>query len=171
MIFYYTHRSCPVTIREASPGNWCRSWCRDPQQGFMWRESKLEVSTSSLLMVIRGPQIIGGELEESERMGNARITWYTKSTNKGSYGLTDTEEVIEGSSQVCIRLSVYMLWMLAWYFHGILKNGNVSASLTLCLLLRFYSSYLFALFSLHMSAFALYCILFCLVCMASTCGL
>jgi hypothetical protein len=66
----------------------------------------------------------------------------------------------------------FMLFLLAWYIVGLLKDG-ADVSLTLCLVfgLFFFSNWI-AFSSLDMRAFALsYCILFCLIWLSSLGGL
>lgn len=61
-----------------------------------------------------------GKIVGVERMEDTRRTWLTESTKLASYGLIETEEVSTGSASVYTRLSVYMFWLLAWWFLGLL---------------------------------------------------
>lgn len=60
----------------------------------------------------------------SEGMGDTRRTWPTESTKQGPYGLTETKSTSTGPASVCSRASVYMLWVLAWFFSGTPESGS-----------------------------------------------
>lgn len=38
-------------------------------------------------------------------------------TKQGSYGFTETKTIITGAARVYDKSSVYMLWLLAWWFY------------------------------------------------------
>lgn len=48
-------------------------------------------------------------------MEDSRITQPTKVY---SYGLTETEAARKGLSRFCTMFSVYIFWLLAWWFCG-----------------------------------------------------
>lgn len=58
-------------------------------------------------------------------MDKSRRTWPTKSTKHVPYELTETEMEYMGP-EICTRSTMYMLWLLAWYFMG------ADVSKTLC---------------------------------------
>ena len=64
-------------------------------------------------------------------MENSKRTWPTETTKQGSYGLTRTEVASKVPSRVFTIGSVYMVWLLAWSFVGLLKVGVVSLILLL----------------------------------------
>lgn len=141
------------------------------QRGLLQQQMGLGTRSTSRNYVEREYNL---DIRESQRSRSQRDTVRMcpiELTKQVSYWLIETKTIITGPSRVYAKYSVYMVWLLAWWFCETANSKCECLSDSLPILGILFS-YQVALSSLNLSYFALHnCTLFCTVWLLSLVGL
>ena len=74
-----------------------------------------------------------GMVESASKQGEEDISKWEEAENlvkPGTYEVTETAAASTGPAWICTRSCAYILWLLAWCFHGT-PNSGTGVSMTL----------------------------------------